>query len=94
MENGIRSLTGVPVISYETSQLKTEDKVFDLLKAADSANYIMTANTFKRPSYGSSNCGFYNSLAFSLMAVFNITDEKNKNYGCLLVRDFSGSRFN
>jgi calpain-15 len=46
LENGIRSLTGAPIISYETSVLKSEDKVFDLLKAADSANYIITSNSF------------------------------------------------
>jgi hypothetical protein len=46
LENGIRSLTGAPIISYDTSQLKSGDNVFDLLKAADAANYIMTSNSF------------------------------------------------
>ena len=46
LENGIRSLTGAPIISYDTSQLTSEDNLFDLLKAADAANYIMTSNSF------------------------------------------------
>ncbi len=35
-ENGMRSLTGAPILSYVTSNLK--ENVFSLLKAADAAN--------------------------------------------------------
>ena len=44
LENGIRSLTGAPILSYATADFK--QNAFSLLKAADAANYIITANSF------------------------------------------------
>lgn len=87
LENGIRSLTGAPIISYEISELRNEDKVFDLLKAADSANYIITSNSFLKQMSWQNGCGLVNFHAYSLMSVFNMTDSNNENFGCLLIRN-------
>jgi hypothetical protein len=74
-------------MSYDISELTTEDKVFDLLKEADSANYIMTANSFLKQNSWQNGCGLANFHAYSLMSVFNMTDSNRNNFGCLLIRN-------
>jgi len=87
LENGIRSLTGAPISSYEISELRNEDRVFDLLKAADSANNIITLNSFLKQWSWFNGCGLVNFHAYSLLSVFNMTDTNNTNFGCLLIRN-------
>ena len=48
IENGIRHLVGIPVFRYETSEITTNsdaEAAFDILVAADAANYLMGAGT-------------------------------------------------
>ena len=48
IENGLYMMVGCPVIRYETSEIydmEDAETMFDLIKAADSVNYIMGATT-------------------------------------------------
>ena len=85
LENGIRSLTGAPILSYATADFK--QNAFSLLKAADAANYIITANSFLKQNTWRNGCGLANFHAYSLMSVFNMTDASNTNIACLLIRN-------
>ena len=78
LDNGIRSLTGAPIMSYDISQLGGGDNVFDLLKAADAANYIITLNSFLIANSYQNGCGLSNFHAYSIISVFNMTDTKIK----------------
>ena len=47
-ENGIRALTGIPVTTYATSDFADQaaaDYAWDLIMAADAANFLMGART-------------------------------------------------
>jgi hypothetical protein len=47
----------------------------------------MTANTFHDQNYEQNGCGLYKVRVYSLMSVFNMIDENNKNFRCLLIRN-------
>ena len=75
--NGIRALTGVPVFEYYSEEFESDTSDFEamwnLLKDADSKNYIMSAGTLGDGDDTQRNdCGIAKSHAYAIMSVFTM----------------------
>lgn len=90
--NGIRALTGVPVFSYYSSVFsaneESKNEMWDLLVEADANNYIMAAETAGAGDDQMFNeCGVAMSHAYSIIAVFTMTDHKEEEHKMVLMRN-------
>jgi hypothetical protein len=89
--NGIRALTGVPVFDYYAIDFSItsakRDEMWDLLVEADSKSYIMAAGTLAAGDVTLNECGLRADYAYSLIAVFTMTDANGDEHRCLLMRD-------
>ena len=78
IENGLHSLTGVPVFRYDAADISDANvaaNFFRLLIAADAANYIMGAGTAGNGNNQILNsCGLAESHAYSILSAFTMTD--------------------
>jgi hypothetical protein len=77
--SGLRSITGAPVFTYKTSAIGTGsgltmDATFDLLKAANDANYPMGAGTIGSGDSGRNDCGIAMSHAYSILETFEMNN--------------------
>jgi hypothetical protein len=75
---GLRTLTGAPVFKYDTKDIGTSsglsmDATFDLLAAADDADYPIGAGTAGGgDDSGRNDCGIATSHAYSVLATFEM----------------------
>lgn len=74
IENGLRFLTGNPTFYYKLSATSNLTTTFNLLNAADVANYIMAAGTSGGIDSTYNICGIPNGHAYSILAAFTMTD--------------------
>lgn len=75
--NGLRALTGVPVFSYNLGSFTTVSDLsvlYNLLKSADDAGYIMGASTDGGGDSNQNVCGIAESHAYTILAAFTMTD--------------------
>lgn len=94
--NGIRTLTGLPVYEYYSSQFGENDssleEMWDLLMDADDNDYIMGAGTSGDGDDSYSNdCGIAKSHAYSIVAAFEMDDSDDETHRMLLIRNPWGS---
>ena len=91
VENGIHHLVGIPVVRYSTSSITSPteaDAAYDVLVAADAANYLMGAGTAGSGNDQVQNsCGIAQSHAYSILAAFTMTDAARVAHKCLLMRN-------
>ena len=74
--NGIRALTGAPVFSYYTKNMKTSteiDAAFFSLKEAALGNYIMAAAVGGVHNSQVNDCGIYKAHAYAILTAFDLT---------------------
>ena len=77
--SGLRSITGAPVFTYKTSDIGASgglslDATFDLLKAANDANYPMGAGTTGGSDTNRNDCGIATGHAYSILETFEMND--------------------
>lgn len=91
IENGITSLTGAPVFRYQTSAITSTAEataMFNQIKAADAANYIMGSGTAGGGNDQVQNsCGIAESHAYSIIAAFTLTEANGNTVDALLMRN-------
>lgn len=77
VENGLRTFVGAPVFTYDGSSMVTQadaELTWDILVAADAANYVMGAAVYSSDIGGDTNsCGIYVGHAYAIIAAFSIT---------------------
>lgn len=91
VENGLHSLVGVPVYRYYTSDITTTaeaEDMWDILVAADAANYLMGVGTSGTGNDQVTNgCGIAMSHAYTIISAFSMTDASGVAHKCLVVRN-------
>ena len=91
VENGLHYLVGVPVFRYSTADITTlaeAEAMFNVIQAADAANYLMGAGTAGSGNDQVTNaCGIAESHAYSILAAFTMTDASGVAHKCYLIRN-------
>lgn len=88
--SGLRAITGAPVFYFNTADIGTEvseQSVFDLMVAADAADYPMGAGTTGGSDTGRNDCGIATGHAYSIIEPFVMTDASNVSHNMLLMRN-------
>lgn len=83
MENGLRLLTGAPVFSYFLNQNVNLSTVFQLLQAADRADFIMSTST----DSGENKCGIVGGHAYTVLSAFTMIASNQTTYNAVLIRN-------
>jgi hypothetical protein len=89
---------GCPIFSYETASIGQEanpanmDEVWSMMLAADTAHYPMGAGTTGTSDRDTNDCGIAQRHAYSIMAVFEMTDGAN-NHRMIMLRNPWGATY-
>lgn len=79
VENGIRTFVGAPVFTYDASRdivnQTVAEEMWDILVAADAAEYVMGSAVYYSDTGKSMNsCGIFAGHAYAIMSAFSITE--------------------
>lgn len=88
--NALRYLTGVPVFSYWSDSILNESTLTEYWsnwKEAYENNYILNIGTRNGNDQDSNECGVALGHAYSILAVFDLTDENDDVHNMLLIRN-------
>ena len=86
MENGIRSLIGSPVFHYRTEN-EDVDATFELMKTANTLNYVMGAGTDGTADSNNNICGIAMSHAYSVIAAFELKTGATVDHKMYMIRN-------
>ena len=86
MENGIRSLVGCPVFSYNTTT-ETADSAFVKMKEGNELNYIMGTGTDGAADDDVNECGIAMSHAYSVIAAFELKTGATVDHKLYMIRN-------
>jgi len=76
--SGLRAITGAPVFTYKTDTIDTDSGLtqsatYELLKAANDADYAMGAGTVGGSDTGRNDCGIATGHAYTILEPFQMT---------------------
>ena len=78
VENGIRTLVGAPVFTYDGLRVLDQtaaEQLWDLCVAADAAGYVMGSAVYYSDTITDMNsCGIFSGHAYSIISAFSITE--------------------
>lgn len=98
LENGLRSVAGVPVFTYWGSDFQTLEEAQTLwttMKAADEIDYLMSAAVYYSDfSSDTNSCGIIQGHAYTVLSAFEMTDSvTGTTYKMYLIRNPWGVTF-
>jgi len=95
IQNGLRSVMGVPVFGYQVSDISQTtsayNEVFEILTNADLAGYPMGMGTVGNSDQDTNDCGIARMHAYSMITTFTMRDSSNREYKMIMMRNPWGS---
>lgn len=98
VENGIRTLVGAPVFTYDATVIvlnqTNAEELWDLCVAADTAGYVMGSAVYYSDTDTSMNsCGIFTGHAYSIISAFSITEANGTITKVVMARNPWGVTF-
>jgi hypothetical protein len=90
LENGFRSLAGVPVFTYWGEEIINDKEalnLWQLMHAADKLNFIIAASVYKTVAGLTNTCGMVQGHAYSMIAAFEMTEANGTKHKMYLMRN-------
>ena len=91
VQNGIRAIAGIPVFTYDATDLVSERllaQAYELLDSANYQNYLVGASTAGVPEDNA--CGVRPGHSYSILSAFKMEDLSGLHHRMLLMRDPKG----
>ena len=88
-DTGMRAIVGAPSVQMTGITSDQIDATFQLIQAADAANYVMGAGTNGGGGSDDDNniCGIATSHAYSMIAAFTMTDANSVAHDMVMMRN-------